>query len=50
MVSTLETLRRIPLLADLSDGVLVRVADVALVRTYESGETIIFEGDPCRAA
>lgn len=50
MVSTLETLRRIPLLADLSDGVLVRVADVALVRTYEPGETIIFEGDPCQAA
>jgi CRP-like cAMP-binding protein len=50
MVSTLEALRRNPLLADLSDDALACVADVALAHTYEPGETIIFEGDPCRAA
>ena len=50
MVSTLEALRRIPLLADLSDEALARVADATLARTYEPGETIIFEGDPCQAA
>jgi CRP/FNR family transcriptional regulator len=50
MVSALEALRCIPLFADLSDGALARVADATLARTYEPGETIIFEGDPCRAA
>lgn len=45
-----KDLQRIPLLADLSDGALACVADVVLARTYEPGETIIFEGDPCRAA
>jgi CRP/FNR family cyclic AMP-dependent transcriptional regulator len=50
MVSTLEALRRNPLLANLSDDALACVADVALARTYEPGETIIFEGDPCQAA
>ena len=50
MVSTLEALRRNPLLADLSDDALACVADVAFARTYEMGETIIFEGDPCQAA
>jgi CRP/FNR family cyclic AMP-dependent transcriptional regulator len=50
MAATIETLRRIPLLAGLSDDALARVADAALARTYEPGETIIFEGDPCQAA
>lgn len=50
MASTVKILQRIPLLADLSDDALARVADVALARTYEPGETIIFEGDPCRSA
>ncbi|MFN2137799.1 MAG: Crp/Fnr family transcriptional regulator [Candidatus Promineifilaceae bacterium] len=50
MVSTLEALQRNPLLAGLSDDALACVADVALVRTYEPGETIIFEGDSCQAA
>jgi CRP/FNR family transcriptional regulator len=50
MASTLEALRRNPLLADLSDDALACVADVAFARTYEMGETIIFEGDPCQAA
>lgn len=50
MASSAKALRRIPLLAGLSDSALAHVADVALARTYEPGETIIFEGDPCRAA
>ena len=50
MISTVQALRRIPLLADLSDDALARVADVAHARTYEPGEVIILEGDPCRAA
>ena len=50
MVPTLGALQRIPLFADLSEGALARVADAALARTYEPGETIIFEGDPCQAA
>ncbi len=50
MVSTVKALRRIPLFAELSDDALVGVADVVRARTYESGETIIFEGDPCQAA
>jgi len=49
MVST-KVLRRIPLLADLPDGALAHVVDAALARTYEPGETIIFEGDSCQAA
>jgi CRP/FNR family cyclic AMP-dependent transcriptional regulator len=49
MVSV-KTLRRMPLLADLPDDALARVADAALAYTYEPGETIIFEGDPCQAA
>jgi CRP/FNR family transcriptional regulator len=50
MTSTADLLRRIPLLADLSDAALARVADVARARVYEPGEVIIFEGDPCLAA
>jgi CRP/FNR family cyclic AMP-dependent transcriptional regulator len=49
MVST-EDLRRIPLLANLSDDALARVAGAALARTYKPGEAIIFEGDLCQAA
>ncbi|MBN1977103.1 MAG: Crp/Fnr family transcriptional regulator [Anaerolineae bacterium] len=50
MASTAKVLRRIPLLAGISDSALARVADVALARTYEPGEAVIFEGDPCLAA
>lgn len=49
MASVAQTLRHVPLLADLSDDALARVADVARARTYEPGEVIIFEGDPCQA-
>ena len=50
MESTADVLRRISLFADLSDDTLRRVASVAYVRTYEPGETIIVEDDPCHAA
>jgi CRP/FNR family cyclic AMP-dependent transcriptional regulator len=49
IASAVQTLRHVPLLADLSDDALARVADVAHARTYEPGEVIIFEGDPCHA-
>jgi len=50
MESTVQNLRRVTLFTDLSDEALTRVANVAFRRTYEADETIIFEGDPCRAA
>jgi hypothetical protein len=50
MVPTAQTLRRVALFAGLSDDALARVASVAFRRSYDAGETIIFEGDPCRAA
>lgn len=50
MVLTEQVLLRIPLLADLSNDALTRVAEAAFSRTYGPGETIIFGGDPCQAA
>ena len=50
MESTVQSLRRIDLLAGLSDDALARVARVAFPRAYAAGETVIFEGDPCEAA
>ena len=50
METTVQALRRIPLFAGLSGETLARVANVAIRRTYASGETIILEGDPCQAA
>lgn len=50
MAGTAQPLRRVSLLAGLSEEALARVADVAVRRTYAPGETIIFEGDPCQAA
>ncbi|MEE8389446.1 MAG: Crp/Fnr family transcriptional regulator [Anaerolineae bacterium] len=44
---TAHALRHISLFVDLSDDTLVRVARAAYTRTYASGETVIFEGDPC---
>ena len=49
MEITTQALRHISLFVDLSDDALVRVARVAYTRTYASGETVIFEGDPCQA-
>jgi CRP-like cAMP-binding protein len=50
MESTAHALRRMSLFAGLSDDALARVASVAIRRAYASGETVIFEGDPCQAA
>lgn len=50
MDDVVQALRRVPLFAGLADDALARVAGVAHARSYEAGETIIFEGDPCRAA
>jgi CRP/FNR family cyclic AMP-dependent transcriptional regulator len=44
-----QDLREIPLLTDLSDGALARVASVAIRRSYASGEMITLEDDPCQA-
>jgi len=50
METTAQALRRISLFAGLSDETLARIANVAVRHTYAPGETIILEGDPCRAA
>lgn len=50
MKATVQALRRVPLLADLSEDALTRVANVAVRRVYAPGETIIVEGEPCQAA
>ncbi|MGQ9627289.1 MAG: Crp/Fnr family transcriptional regulator [Anaerolineae bacterium] len=50
MKATVQALRRVPLLADLSEDALARVANVAVRRVYAPGETIIVEGEPCQAA
>lgn len=50
MESTALALRRIPILTDLPDDALSRVARLVIRHTYAPGETIIFEGDPCQAA
>jgi len=50
MKTDAEALRRIALFADLPNETLARVAEPAIRRTYEPEDTIILEGDPCRAA
>ncbi len=45
-----DALRRIALLADLSEGTLARLASAAVRRTYQPGEIILVEGEPCEAA
>jgi CRP/FNR family cyclic AMP-dependent transcriptional regulator len=50
MKSKLQALRQITLLATLSEATLQRIARVAVQRSYGSGEVIILEGEPCRAA
>jgi CRP/FNR family cyclic AMP-dependent transcriptional regulator len=49
MNPTPEALRRIALLADLSEEALRRMCRVAYISVHGPGETIIFEGDPCEA-
>ncbi len=46
----MRALRRIPLFAGLSEETLRRLADTAIRRTYDAGETVIVEGEPCQAA
>jgi CRP/FNR family cyclic AMP-dependent transcriptional regulator len=50
MKPEVEALRRISLFTDLPQETLVRLARVAIRRTYEADEIIILEGAPCRAA
>lgn len=50
MSSDAEALQHIALFADLPEETLSRVARVSIYRAYAPDETIILEGDPCRAA
>lgn len=50
MENRTQALRRIPFFAGLPDAALDGVAGAAIRRAYAPGETIIVEGDPCRAA
>jgi len=43
----MESLRSVPLFADLTERELGLLADRALSREYQPGEMIFFEGDPC---
>jgi CRP/FNR family transcriptional regulator len=43
-------LRGVPLFAGLSEATLTRIAAVGQSRTYEAGEHILLEGEPCIAA
>lgn len=45
---TTQALRRVSLFSELPERVLRRLAEVAVRRTYEPGEVIILEGEPCR--
>ncbi len=45
---TVDALRRVPLFTALPERVLRRLAEVAVRRTFEPGETVILEGEPCR--
>jgi CRP/FNR family cyclic AMP-dependent transcriptional regulator len=50
MEATTKALRAIPLFADLSVDALAGVARAAVRRAYAEGETILVEGESCRAA
>jgi len=50
MKSSADAIQRIALFAGLPQETLSRVAGVSIRRTYAPDETIILEGDPCRAA
>ncbi len=50
MEMTVQVLRNISLLADLSDDALTHIARVAVRRVYAPDETIIVESLPCQAA
>jgi CRP-like cAMP-binding protein len=44
---TLETLRRVPIFADLSEAELQFLAERAVPRNYSGGELVFSEGDRC---
>ncbi len=50
MIPKADSLRTISVFAQLPSKTLEDIARVAVPRTYECDETIIFEGDPCHAA
>jgi CRP-like cAMP-binding protein len=45
--TTVDTLRRVPIFADLSETELQFLAERAVARTYSKGELVFSEGDPC---
>jgi CRP/FNR family transcriptional regulator len=45
--STVDTLRRVPIFADLSEAELQFLAERAIPRNYAKGEMVFSEGDPC---
>jgi CRP-like cAMP-binding protein len=45
-MSTLDDLRRVPLFSDLSEGDLVRFAEITREREYPRNSVILFEDDP----
>lgn len=45
--TTLEILRRTPLLSSLSDVQIQALAERSLQRRYRAGEVLFYEGDPC---
>jgi len=49
MEITVQALRRIPIFTGLPDDEMARLAGAVIRRAYAPGETVIFEGDPCRA-
>ncbi len=50
MISKADSLHAISVFAQLPSATLEDIARVAVPRAYETGQTIIFEGDPCTAA
>jgi CRP-like cAMP-binding protein len=50
MSHAVDALRRVSLLQSLPERVVVRLADLVVRRDFGAGQTIIIEGDPCRAA
>jgi CRP-like cAMP-binding protein len=45
--STVDTLRRVSIFADLSEAELQFLAERAIARSYSKGELVFTEGDPC---
>ncbi len=45
---TIQALQRVPLFCALPERVLRRLAEMVVRRTFEPGEMVILEGEPCR--